>query len=337
MATMKNNLFTPLSLTLVLMGILPASWGQNTLQNGVVAVINSEAITYRDVLAQTQMEEDDLKIQQQAGKITDDDKKARINARRKTVLDSLVETRLIIQDYKKKGYNFPAYYFDREEKQRVRDQFGGDRQALVKTLEERGITMADWKKNIQETFIVQQMRQINAKRFITISPHMIEEYYQNHVRDFLQPDRVKLRMIYLAPESSPEVEATAKEVLAQVESGVDFAVLATKYSDYSRAGGGLFMDQGGWAEREGLKGELAEVAFALRPGQASGILSLPSAKGPPAYYLLQVEEVKKATVTPLSSIRDAIESTLVAAESEKVQKEWIDRLKRDAYIQRPFF
>ena len=325
---------TPLVLVLFIWCALSCSWGQNSINNGVAAVINSEAITFRDVLAQTQMEEDDLKNQQQAGKITDDERKARIRERRKTVLDSLIETRLIIQDYKKKGYNFPAYYFDREERQRVRDQFGGDRQALVKTLEERGKTMAEWKKNIQETFIVQQMRQINAKRFITISPHMIEEYYQNHIRDFLQPDRVKLRMIYLAPESSPEVEATAKEVLAQVESGVDFAVLAKKYSDYNRAGGGLFMDQGGWAEREGLKGELAEVAFALRPGQSSGILTLPSAKGPPAYYLLQVEEVKKATVTPLSSIRDAIESTLVAAESEKVQKEWIERLKRDAYIER---
>ena len=325
---------TPLVLVFVIGCMLSCGWGQNSINNGVAAVINSEAITFRDVLAQTQMEEDDLKNQQQAGKITDDERKARIRERRKTVLDSLIETRLIIQDYKKKGYNFPAYYFDREERQRVRDQFGGDRQALVKTLEERGITMADWKKNIQETFIVQQMRQINAKRFITISPHMIEEYYQNHIRDFLQPDRVKLRMIYLAPESSAEVEAQAKEVLAQVESGVDFAVLARKYSDYNRAGGGLFMDQGGWAEREGLKGELAEVAFALRPGQSSGILTLPSAKGPPAYYLLQVEEVKKATVTPLSSIRDAIESTLVAAESEKVQKEWIERLKRDAYIER---
>ena len=325
---------TPLVLVFVIWCTFSCSWGQNSINNGVAAVINSEAITFRDVLAQTQMEEDDLKNQQQAGKITDDERKARIRERRKTVLDSLIETRLIIQDYKKKGYNFPAYYFDREERQRVRDQFGGDRQALVKTLEERGITMADWKKNIQETFIVQQMRQINAKRFITISPHMIEEYYQNHIRDFLQPDRVKLRMIYLAPESSAEVEAQAKEVLAQVESGVDFAVLARKYSDYNRAGGGLFMDQGGWVEREGLKGELAEVAFALRPGQSSGILTLPSAKGPPAYYLLQVEEVKKATVTPLSSIRDAIESTLVAAESEKVQKEWIERLKRDAYIER---
>lgn len=307
---------------------------QNTINNGVAAVVNSEAITFRDVLAQTQMEEDDLRAQQQAGKITDDERKQRIKDRRKTVLDSLIDTRLIIQDYKKKGYNFPDYYFDREERQRIRDQFGGDRQALVKTLEDRGITLADWKKSIRETFIVQQMRQINAKRFITISPHMVEEYYQNHVRDFLQPDRVKLRMIYLAPESSPEVEATAKEVLSQLESGTDFSQLARKYSDYNRAGGGLFQDNNGWVERDGLKNELAEAAFQLRPGQASGIISLSTAQGAKAFYILQVEEVKKATVTPLSSIRDAIESTLVAAESEKVQKEWIDRLKRDAYIEK---
>jgi peptidyl-prolyl cis-trans isomerase SurA len=330
----KMKLIHPWSVLLFLWGMTGVGVCQNTINNGVAAVVNSEAITFRDVLAQTQMEEDDLRAQQQAGKITDDERKQRIKSRRKTVLDSLIETRLIIQDYKKKGYNFPDYYFDREERSRVRDQFGGDRQALVKTLEDRGITMADWKKNIRDTFIVQQMRQINAKRFITISPHMIEAYYQEHVRDFLQPDRVKLRMIYLSPESGPEVEAVGKEVLGQVESGGDFAQLAKKYSEYNRAGGGLFLDNGGWVERDGLKSELAEVAFQLRPGQASGLLSLPTAQGASAYYILMVEEVRKATVTPLTSIRDQIESTLVAAESEKVQKEWIDRLKRDAYIER---
>ena len=309
-------------------------WSQNSIPNGVAAVVNSEAITLRDVLAQTQMEEDDLKNQQANGKITNDERKERIRARRNTVLDSLIETKLILQDYKKKGYNFPDYYFDREERQKIRDQFGGDRQALVKTLEERGQTLADWKKYVRETFIVQQMRIINAKRYITISPHMIEAYYQQHVRDFLQPDRVKMRMIYLAPGSSENVEATAKEVLAQVESGTDFADLAKKYSDYNRSGGGLFQDNNGWAEREGLKSDLAEVAFQLRPGQSSGLIELPTADGKSAYYILNVEEVKKATVTPLSSIRDAIESTLQAAESEKVQRDWIDRLKRDAYIEK---
>ena len=44
-------------------------WSQNTINNGVAAVVNSEAITFREVLAQTQMEEDDLRVQQQAGKL----------------------------------------------------------------------------------------------------------------------------------------------------------------------------------------------------------------------------------------------------------------------------
>ncbi len=311
-----------------------AAQAPNTINNGVAAVVNNEAITLIEVLRQTQMEEDDLKAQMQSGKITDEERKQRIRQRRKTVLDSLIETRLILQEYKTKGYNFPDYYFDREERQRIRDQFGGDRQALVKTLEERGITYAEWRKNLRETFIVQQMRIINAKRFITISPHMIEVYYQEHVRDFLQPDRVKLRMIYIAPGNSPNPEATAQEVLGAVEQGIDFAALAQKYSDYNKAGGGLFQENNGWAEREALRSELAEVAFKLRPGQSSGIITLAMADGQNAHYILHVEEVKKATVTPLAGIRDAIESTLAARENEKVQQEWIDRLKRGAYIER---
>ena len=306
----------------------------SSLNNGVAAVVNSEAITLVEVLRQTQMEEDDLKAQMLAGKITDEERKQRIRQRRKTVLDSLIETRLILQEYKTKGYNFPDYFFDREERQRIRDQFGGDRQALVKTLEERGITYAEWRKNVRETFIVQQMRLINAKRFITISPHMIEAYYQEHVRDFLQPDRIKVRMIWISPGSSENPESVAKEAQAAAEQGVDFASLAQKYSDYNRAGGGLWQDNNGWAEREAMNKELAEVAFQLRPGQSSGVIPLTMENGQKSYYILHVEEVKKATVTPLSSIRDAIESTLVAKENEKVQQEWIDRLRRDAYIER---
>lgn len=304
------------------------------INNGVAAVVNNEAITLVEVLRQTQMEEDDLKAQMLAGKITDEERKQRVRQRRKTVLDSLIETRLILQEYKNKGYSFPDYFFDREERQRIRDQFGGDRQALVKTLEERGITYAEWRKNVRETFIVQQMRIINAKRFITISPHMIEAYYQDHVRDFLQPDRVKVRMIWIAPDRHENPEAVAREAQAAAEQGVDFASLAQKYSNYNPKGGGLWQDNNGWVEREAMAKELAEVAFRLRPGQSSQVIPLVMENGQTSHYLIHVEEVKKATVTPLSSIRDAIESTLVAKENEKVQQEWIDRLRRDAYIEK---
>lgn len=313
---------------------MACSQSANTINNGVAAVVNNEAITYIEVLRQTQMEEEDLRAQAAAGKITEEERKQRVRQRRKTVLDSLIETRLILQEYKNKGYTFPDYFFDREERQRIRDQFGGDRQALVKTLEERGVTYAEWRKNVRETFIVQQMRLINAKRFITISPHMIESYYQEHARDFLQPDRVRLRMIWISPGSTENPEAVAREAQVAAEQGADFAALAQKYSDYNRAGGGLWQDNNGWAEREAINQELAEVAFKLRPGQSSEVITLTADNGKTSYYILHVEEIKKATVTPLASIRDAIESTLVAKENEKVQQEWIDRLKRDAYIER---
>jgi len=47
-----------------------------------------------------------------------------------------------------------------------------------------------------------------------------------------------------------------------------------------------------------------------------------------------VEEIRKATVTPLAGIRQSIEGTLEAKENEKIQQAWIERLKRGAYIQR---
>ena len=79
---------------------LHAQQSAASINNGVAAVVNNEAITLIEVLRQTQMEEDDLKAQMQAGKITDDERKQRVRQRRKTVLDSLIETRLILQEYK---------------------------------------------------------------------------------------------------------------------------------------------------------------------------------------------------------------------------------------------
>lgn len=309
-------------------------WAQDPMKNGVAAVVNNEAITFRDLLEQTQREEADLRNKRDNGQITKEEYMDKLRARRNTVLDSLIETKLILQDYKKKGYNFPDYFFDREEKQKVREMYGGDRQALIKTLEENGKTLADWRNFVRETFIVQQMRIINTKKYITISPQMIEASYQQHIRDYLIPERVKMRMIYLEPGMNENLEATANEVLARIENGDDFAELARKYSNYNPAGGGLYQDNYGWVLRDALKPALAEVAFKLRPGQSSGLISIPTADGRLSYYILNVEEVTKAKVTPLSSARKGIEDTLEAAERDKIQRDWIDRLKRDAYIKK---
>jgi len=305
-----------------------------TKKDGIAALVNDEVVTYTQVISQTQMQEFELKTQKSEGRISDEDYKDQIRKRRRAVMESLIEVRLILQEYKKKGFSIPEYYFTVAEKDKLRDRFGGDRQALQKTLEENGLTVADWRKQVREEYIVSWMRRINTQRMITISPQQIEDYYQQHIRDFLQPERIRLRMIQITSEKHPNAEETTEEVLRSVESGVDFAALALKYSDYNPKAGGLFQSREGWAQRGDLRSDFAEVAFRLRPGQTSQILKVEKGEGRADFFILHVEEIRKATVTPLAGIRQSIEGTLEAKENEKIQQAWIERLKRGAYIQR---
>ncbi len=87
-------------------------------------------------------------------------------------------------------------------------------------------------------------------------------------------------------------EATAQDLLTQIQSGADFATLAATYSlDLSSrpAGGDL-----GWFPRGLLTvPEVEQAAFSLQPGETSAII--PSALG---YHLVQVLE--RDPVHPLS-------------------------------------
>lgn len=326
-------------------------------KNGVAAVVNGEAITYREVLQQTSPEEDALRAQRDANKMSAEEMSLKIRQRRSIVLESLIEKRLILQEYKKREF-IPDYYFGREERRIIREQFDGDRDRLMKTLENQGITMADWRKGIQENYIVQTMRSLNSKRFITVSPEKIESYYRENIRYWLQPDRVQIRMIFRSGNDQNSREI-AESALKEFESGADFAALARRYDEYNPREGGYFRDQEtvrreaqeknpslteediekrypslGWVsqgyyDKDGvwvgaLHPELSRVAFALRPGQVSGILEIPKDEfSSGGLFLIRAEAVNKGRVTPLSQARLGIENTLAAQENEKIQLEWV--------------
>jgi peptidyl-prolyl cis-trans isomerase D len=77
-----------------------------------------------------------------------------------------------------------------------------------------------------------------------------------------------------------------------------------------------------------LRADLAEIAFALKPGQRSGVVEKPD-----GCYIMLVEETKPAHVKPLSEVRAEIESVLKAAEINRLHKRWIDKLKGKSFVQ----
>jgi len=188
------------------------------------------------------------------------------------------------------------------------------------------MTVEEYRKQVREQYIVTALRQKNVSQEIFISPYKVETYYQTHQNDFKMEDEVKLRMIVLNKTSDDDTNTVqrAKEILAEIKAGAKFQDMASVYSDGSQKSQG---GDWGWVERSVLRKDLAEVAFALKPGQVSGVIDTPQ-----SVYLMLVEQTKPAQVKPLSEVQDDIEKTLRTQEQSRRETQWIDSLKKKTFI-----
>jgi peptidyl-prolyl cis-trans isomerase D len=122
----------------------------------------------------------------------------------------------------------------------------------------------------------------------------IADFYKSNLKSlFSYPDRVRARhiLIGVAPNASDKDRAAAKakaeKILEQLKKGADFAKLAAQYSDDpgSRERGGDL----GFFERGQMIKPFEDAAFALKPGQLSGVVETRF-----GYHIIQVEEAKPA-------------------------------------------
>ena len=130
----------------------------------------------------------------------------------------------------------------------------------------------------------------------------------------------------IALNSTPENQpiGLAKEIAAKIKEGASFADMARVYSQSSSGANGG--DQG-WVERGQFLDEILDVAFALQPGMVSEPIVTPK-----AVFLIMVDEVQKEHVQNLTEIREDIEKRLKAEEIKRLRKQFVDRLKKKAYV-----
>jgi peptidyl-prolyl cis-trans isomerase SurA len=299
------------------------------LVSGISVVVNDAVITYAEI------EDEVMKGASTAAKIYANNPRQydqEVERLRSQDIELLVEDKLIVHEFTTSGYttNVLEAFIDDRIRDNIQKNYYGDRTRLIKTLQARGMTYEEFRRQQREQFIIEYMNYQNGSnlRRILISPLKIEQYYNDHQNEFKVDDQVHLRMIVVNQQSdSPAGMArkVAQEILAKIDSGVPFAEMAGVYSSGSqRAEGG----DRGWVDRTYFKPELAAIAFSLKPGQHSGVIELPE-----ACYLMMVDEVRAAHNRPLSEVRDDVERTLKKDESDRLRKQWIERLKRKSFIQ----
>jgi len=293
------------------------------LINAIEAIVDDAVITYLEVKAvNDQSEETLVRIYGSERSVLE----KKLNEMQHENLDELVKRQLILHEFKTAGYSLPESVLDDLVQERIKADFG-DRATLTKTLEARGMTYEKFRQQIRERFIVAQLRLKNISQEIIISPHKMEAYYLAHREDFKLEDQVKLRMIVLNKSSdpnAPQARKLAEELLTKLDEGASFAEMATIYSQDS------FRSQGGdrgWVEKSGLRKELAEVAFSLKPGERSGVIEASD-----VCYILLVEDTRSTHYKTLSEVRQQIETDLQLPERSRVEKQWIERLKKKTFV-----
>jgi peptidyl-prolyl cis-trans isomerase SurA len=291
--------------------------------DGVAAVVNGDVITYSQVRALVGPREKLLR-----GQYNGEDLIKKIKETREMALQDLIDRQLILQAFKGEKWQIPDHFVDERMHDIIRQDFGGDRNTFIKTLEAQNYTMGEFKKMEMEKMIVQAMRSKNVKLDVVASPAKVEEYYKTHRDEFTSREQIKLRLIMIPSHASDgeaaAQKAMAEEIFTKLNHGAEFDRMAQLYSeDSTRENGGDW----GWVDRKTLAGPLEKAAFSLEVGKVSNILEFSG-----NYYILKVEDKHGGETKSLADARADIEKKLVHDEAQKLQEKWLASLRSKAYI-----
>lgn len=189
------------------------------------------------------------------------------------VLDQLIAQELLWQEAKRQDFVVAPAEVDKALAQ-LRGRYPTE-QAYLNGLEQNGFTPESYREDLKRHMSVRRWARETLAKKITVSDAEVHEYYVTNQPRFAQPEQIDARhvLIKLAPDADEAAVMAARrqieQILARAKSGADFAELARQHSqDTSASRGGEL----GFLPRGRLVKPFEDAAFALKPGEISGVV-----------------------------------------------------------------
>lgn len=248
---------------------------------------------------------------------------------KKALLDELI-SELLIKD---RADRIGVTVTDAELKEatnRLKEQYGitTDKQ-FEESLQKSGLTRADMEARLRETLVSNKVfsRELRSREELT--DRELRERYDREKEHYRLPERAHLReIVIIRPESAAAADKAgqkADDVANQARNGGDFAKLAQTFSDSgSKDKGG---DLGEVARGE-LLPELDKAVFNSAAGTVIGPLRTAS-----GWHIIKVESRLPSEVPAFESLKEKIRKNASDDAFQRDYKAYIDRLRKDAFIQ----
>ena len=194
------------------------------------------------------------------------------------VIVDAVDEMLMVQRGKELGYTMTTDRFNSiVENIKKENKIESDEQ-LQAALKQEGMTMADLRRQLEKTMLIQQVQQTEVLQKLQVTETELKTYYEAHKNEFATVPQITLREITVnVPVTAQGVnvaqddaaKAKAEEVRAKIIAGEPFPRLAADYSDSgSKANGGLV----GPLSRSDLSDELQKAIAGLKTGDVTPVL-----------------------------------------------------------------
>jgi peptidyl-prolyl cis-trans isomerase SurA len=252
----------------------------------------------------------------------------RFREQSKDTLRDLIDTQLLVQKAGEFGMSADADLIRRLDEIR-RNMNLPSMEALEEAANRQGMNYEDFKENLRENILTQQVIQREVGSRVTVSPAEIQAYYDEHKAEMERKEGVSIQQIFVSTENKSEEEQPAlrqkaEDVLAKAKAGQDFAELARQYSDAPNASAG---GQAGFFEKGSMAPELEAAVEALQPNQVSDLIEMRY-----GFMILKLLSRSQAGVPPLPDVENRIYEQIYLQKVQPALREYLTRLRQETFV-----
>ena len=251
------------------------------------------------------------------------------------VLDVVDET-LLTQRGKELGYKLADDQFKSiVESIKKENKIETDEQ-LQGALKSENMTMADLRRNLEKTVIIQRVQQNEVMGKIGVTDDEARRYYETHLNEFTTAPTVTLREILIAVQTDARginaatdetAKAKAEEVRRRVTAGGEnFERVAAEVSDSaSKANGGLI----GPFSVNDMSPDVRKMIEGMKPGDVTPVIR-DQKRG---YQVLKLETKSESQTMPFDQARAQISERVFTDKRKLEYQKYLEKLRAQAIIE----
>jgi peptidyl-prolyl cis-trans isomerase SurA len=294
----------------------------------IVARVNNQIITRSEF----QHGKEELRKEAQQQDPTNADKL--IAEREKDVLRDLIDQQLLLEKGKDLGITADTEVVRKLDEMR-KDMKLDSMEELEKAAQSQGISFEEYKQNLRNQIITQQVIGKEVGSRMAISKEDVQKFYEEHKEEMAQPETIRLSEILVSTDLKAndtrdearrlqDAQAKAEDLLAKIRKGSRFEEVAKKDSDGSSAsqGGDL-----GNFQRGTLAKEIEGKTFAMNVGDMSDVIRTKQ-----GFVILKVTMHHMAGTPTLSEVEARVQDAIYSQRLQPALREYLKKLREDAFI-----